>query len=70
MNYFLAVLGLYCCAGFCLVAVNRGYSLVAVSGLFIVVASPAGDHGLWSLWTLAAVVHGLSCPVACGIFSD
>ena len=53
-----------------LVAMNRDYSLVVVNGLFIVVAYLAGDHGLWSMWTLAVVVHGLSFPVACGIFSD
>ena len=29
-NVFLAVLGLYCCLGFSLVAVSRDYSLVAV----------------------------------------
>ena len=46
MNYFLAVLGLYCCAGFCLVAVNRGYSLVAVCRLLIDVASLVAEHQL------------------------
>ena len=43
---FLAVLGLYCCMGFSLVAVIRGYSLVAVHGLLIVVASLAVEHKL------------------------
>ena len=68
----MAVLGLSCthCCVLSLVAMNRDYSLVVVNGLFIVVAYLAGDHGLWSMWTLAVVVHGLSFPVACGIFSD
>ena len=35
---FLAVLGLCCCMDFSLVAVSRGYSLVAVCGLLVVVA--------------------------------
>ena len=42
----LAVLGLYCCMGFSLVAVSRGYSLVAVHGLLIAVASLAVEHRL------------------------
>ena len=37
---FLALLGLHCCTGFfSLAAVNRGYSLVAIHGLLIAVAS-------------------------------
>ena len=36
---FLAVLGLCCCAGFSLVEKSGGYSLVAVHGLLIAVAS-------------------------------
>ena len=36
---FLAVLGLRCFAGFCLVVASRGYSVVAELGLLIVVAS-------------------------------
>ena len=36
----MAVLGLCCCAGFSLVEASRGYSLVAVLRLLIVVASP------------------------------
>ena len=34
------------CAGFSLVAVSEGYSVVAVLGLLIVMASPAAEHGL------------------------
>ena len=36
---FLAVLGLRCCMGFSLIAVSRGYFLVAVFNLLIVVTS-------------------------------
>ena len=35
----MAVLGFHCCAGFSLVAVRDGYSLVAVCGLLITVTS-------------------------------
>ena len=41
--YLLAVLGLRCCAGFSLVADGRGYSLVVVRGLLIVVVSFVAD---------------------------
>ena len=51
-----------------LVVVNRGYSLVAVSGLLIAVASLAMEHRLWGAWASVAVAHGLSCPVAYGVF--
>ena len=43
---FLAVLGLHCCSGFSLVVTSRGYSLVAVHGLLIVVASLAAEYKL------------------------
>ena len=42
---FVAVLGLGCCVGFSLVAGSRGYSLAAVHGLVIAVASLVGDTG-------------------------
>ena len=48
---------IYGCTGLSLVGTSRGYSLVAVHGLLIVVAS-------------FVVEHGLSCSVACGIFLD
>ena len=53
-----------------LVEASRGYSLVAVPGLLIVVASLVAELGLQGAWASVAVVHGLSCPVACGIFPD
>ena len=43
---FLAVLGLRCYMGSSLVAASRGYSLVEVCGLLIVVASVAAEHRL------------------------
>ena len=44
--YLLTVLGLRCCSGFSLVAVSRGYSLVAVHGLLTEGASLAAEHSL------------------------
>ena len=41
---FLTVLGLHCCVGFSLVVASRGYSLAAVHGLVIAVASLV-EHG-------------------------
>ena len=46
------MLGLHCCSGFSLVAASGGYSLVAVCGLLIAVASLVVEHRLWEhgLW--------------------
>jgi len=44
--FFFAVLDLRCCVGLSLVVVSRGYSLVSVHGLLIVVTSLVADHGL------------------------
>ena len=44
--WFMAALGLHCCSGFSLVAASRGYSLVGVPGLLIVVASLVAELGL------------------------
>ena len=43
---FVAVLGLYCRAGFSLGVVSGVYSLVAPCGLLLGVASLVGEHGL------------------------
>ena len=77
---FLAVLGLYCCTGFCLVAVNRGYSSCGVRAShwcgFSCCRAPALGHlgfgcGLLTQGTgSVVVVHGLSCSAACGSFPD
>ena len=42
----MAALGFLCCMGFSLVAANRGYSLVRVGGLLIVVDSLASEASL------------------------
>ena len=79
IDLFMAVLGLCCGLGFSLVAESGGYSLVAALGLLIAVNSLV-EHRLRGLWVSlavhgdstgsAAVVHRLSCSIACGIFPD
>ena len=76
------MLSLHCCAGFSLVSANGGYSLAAVLGLLIVVASLVAEHelqGTWAALVLArglsscgsrALEHGLSCSEARGVFLD
>ena len=44
--YLLAVLGLHCYTDFSLVAETRGYSLVALHGLPVAVASLVAEHRL------------------------
>ena len=44
---YLVVLSFHCCTGFSLVVVSKGYSLAAVSRLFIAVASLSVGHRLW-----------------------
>ena len=46
INLFLAVLGFCCCSGFSLVAASGSYSLVAVRGLLIAVASRCRTQAL------------------------
>ena len=68
--------------GLSLVAMSRGYPLVAMCGLLIAMASLVGGAGapghmgsgdvtprLLSTGSVA-VVHRLSCSEACGIFLD
>ena len=43
---YLAVLGLHCCMVFSLVALSGGYSLVAMHGILIGVASLVAEHRL------------------------
>ena len=66
---FLAVLGLRCCKGFSLVMAIGGYSLVAVRGLLIAVASLIAEQGFWSTSSVL-VARGLSSSTACGVFSN
>ena len=68
-NYISFYLFIYGCAGFLLlcrlslVAASRGYSLVAVRGLLIAVASLIAEHGLYSVQASVVAAHGLS---SCG----
>ena len=67
---------------FSLGVANGGFSLVALHGLLIVLASLVAEHRLQGTWAsvVAAhrlqsvgsvvVAHGLSCSAACGIFPD
>ena len=57
--FILAMLGLHCCAGFPLVVVSRGYSLVAELGLLIAVASLVAGHGLLGMQASAFVISRL-----------
>ena len=52
------------------VMASRGYSVAAVHGLLIVVASLVVEHGLQGTQASVVVAHGLSCQVVCGIFPD
>ena len=57
------MLGLHCVCGLSLVAASWGYSLVAVCGFLMEVAS--------LLWSTGFRYMGFSsCSVACGIFPD
>ena len=61
-NYlFLAVPGLHCCLGFYLVAETRGYSLVAVYGCLIAVASCFRAQALGGRASVAAAQRLHSC---------
>jgi len=46
----LALLGLFCCMGFSLVADSRGYFVVVVHRLLITGASLVAEHGLYGTW--------------------
>ena len=60
---FLAVLCLSCCSGFSPAAVSGSYSLDAVCGLRIAVASLAAEHRLQGTGASVAVAPWLS---SCG----
>ena len=55
------MLGLYCCSDFSLVAQSRGYSLVVVCGLFIVVASLVAEHRLCKEILMSFSEQMISC---------
>ena len=52
-----------------LAAASGSRSLVAMRGLLIVGAYLLAEHRLWDTGSVA-VVHGLSCAKACGIFPE
>ena len=54
------MLGLPCCAGFSIVVMSRGYSLVAIHGLLIAMASLVVEPRLKGSCDSAAATHGLS----------
>ena len=68
--------------GLSLLVESGHYSLVALRGLLIEVASLVAEHGLCGVWASVVagcgllttgsvvVLHGLSCPVAQRIFLD
>ena len=67
MHLFLAVLGLHCCVGFSLVAMSRGYSVIAIHRLLTAAASLVAEHRLQARWLQqpwhvgsAAMARGLS----------
>ena len=64
--YFLLHWVLVAARGLALVVASEGYSLVVAHGLLTAVASPVAEHQFVNLGQVA-VVHRLSCPVACGI---
>ena len=68
-NFFLAMLGLCCCALAFSSSITWGLLSSHVLRLLISVASLVVKNGLWSVGSVV-VVHGLSCPVACGISPD
>ena len=82
---FLSMLCLHCRAGFSLVVVSSGYSLVVVPGFLVAVASLIAEHGLQGERASVAagvvapglqsagsivVAQGLSCSMARGICQD
>ena len=64
--YFLLHWVLVAARGLALVVASEGCFLVVAHGLLTAVVSPVAEHQFVNLGQVA-VVHGLSCPVACGI---
>ena len=57
---FLALLALCCRMGFSVVAVSRGYSLVAMCRLLIVLAFLVAKHRVQVTWASGVIARGLS----------
>ena len=80
MSLFLAALGLCCFRGFSLLAVSKGYPVVTVHELVILVGSLVAMRGLCvcsvvvtpQLYSAesSCVAYRLSCCQACGNFPD
>ena len=66
----MAALGLSCCMWAFSSCNKQRLSLVVVHGLLIVISSPVVEHRLCRLQASVVVVHGLTCPTACGIILD
>ena len=78
---FLAVLGLHCCVGFSLLAASKGYSRCGSQASH---CGSFSRCGTWALGCVGfsscssrlqstgpvVVVHGIICPMACGIIPD
>ena len=69
-NLFLAVLGLHCYVWAFSSCGELGLVSVVGYGLILVAASLAVEHRLKGTQASVVVVHGLDCPMACGIFPD
>ena len=63
---FLAVLGLPCCMGFCLVVASKGCPLIVVHRFLIAVASLVLQHRTLGMQASAVEAHGLS---TCGYWA-
>ena len=68
--FFLAALGLCCCAQAFPSCGDGGYSLVLVYGRLTVVLSLVAEHRLLGTRASVVVVYGLSLPEAFGISSN
>ena len=67
----MVVLGLHCCCVWAFSSCGvRGYSLVALHRLLIVVPSLVAEHRLCTQSSSVVAAHELSCSAPCGIFPD
>ena len=66
---FLAALAFHCCMQAFSSCKSGVYSLAAVSGLLIAVASLVGEHGLWSMGSVVLVPRP-SFSTSCGMLPD
>ena len=69
-NIFLVVLGLHCYIQLFSSCSEQGLLFIAVLWLLTAAMSLVDEHRLLGMGASVVVVHGLSCPAACGIFPD